>query len=69
MVRLALTQVDPALNAEATAALRLGQLRRTVVEMGHPILFSKAIIIVAFLPIFTFQRVEGKIFSPAALTL
>ena len=69
MVRLALTQVDPSLTAEATAALRLGQLRRTVVEMGHPILFSKAIIIVAFLPIFTFQRVEGKIFSPVALTL
>ena len=30
---------------------------------------SKAIIIVAFLPIFTFQRVEGRIFTPVALTL
>jgi heavy metal efflux system protein len=69
MVRLALTQVDPSLTPEAAAALRVGQLRRTVVEMGHPILFSKAIIIVAFIPIFTFQRVEGKIFSPVALTL
>ena len=37
--------------------------------MGHPILFSKAIIILAFMPIFTFQRVEGKIFSPMAFTL
>ena len=69
MVRLTLTQFDPSLTAEATAALRVGQLRRTVIEMGHPILFAKAIIIVAFIPIFTFQRVEGKIFAPVALTL
>ena len=41
----------------------------TASEMGRPILFSKAIIIVAFLPIFTFQRVEAKIFSPMAFTL
>src|ERR1039458_483494 len=48
---------------------RLQTLRHTVVELGHPILFSKAIIITAFLPIFTFQRVEGKIFAPVAYTL
>ncbi|MEC4747021.1 CusA/CzcA family heavy metal efflux RND transporter [Methylomicrobium sp. Wu6] len=41
----------------------------TASEMGRPILFSKAIIIIAFLPIFTFQRVEAKIFSPMAYTL
>ena len=50
-------------------AHRMVALRHTVVELGHPILFSKAIIITAFLPIFTFQRVEGKIFAPVALTL
>ena len=38
-------------------------------EMGRPILFTKAIIICAFIPIFTFQRVEQKIFSPMAYTL
>jgi len=69
MVRLALNTVEPGLNNEASSALRLASLRRTVVEMGHPILFAKAIIIVAFIPIFTFQRVEGKIFAPVALTL
>ena len=41
----------------------------TASELGRPILFSKAIIITAFLPIFTFQRVEAKIFSPMAYTL
>ncbi len=69
MVRLAMTSFDPGMTPEAAHALRLSQLRRTVVEMGHPILFAKAIIIVAFIPIFTFQRVEGKIFAPVALTL
>jgi len=44
-------------------------LRNTVTSLARPILFSKAIIIMAFVPIFTFQRVEGKMFSPVALTL
>jgi cobalt-zinc-cadmium resistance protein CzcA len=38
-------------------------------EVGKPILFSKAILITAFLPLYTLQRVEGKIFRPMALTL
>ena len=38
-------------------------------EVGKPILFSKAILITAFLPLYTMQRVEGKIFRPMALTL
>ena len=50
-------------------AWRMSVLRGTARTMGSPILFSKAIIILAFLPIFTFQRVEGKIFSPMAWTL
>jgi cobalt-zinc-cadmium resistance protein CzcA len=69
MVRLSLLIVDPSLNADAISSLRMSTLRRTVIEMGHPILFAKAIIIVAFIPIFTFQHTEGKIFAPVALTL
>jgi cobalt-zinc-cadmium resistance protein CzcA len=41
----------------------------TAAEMSRPMLFSQAVVIVAFLPIFTFQRVEAKIFSPMAYTL
>ncbi len=42
----------------------------TIAEgMARPILFAKAIVITAFLPIFTFQRVEKRIFSPMAFTL
>jgi len=38
-------------------------------EVGKEIFFSITIIILAYLPIFTFQRVEGKLFSPMAYTL
>jgi cobalt-zinc-cadmium resistance protein CzcA len=68
MVRLAVHNFDPT-HADADYLWRKDVLRSTLVELGHPILFAKAIIIVAFIPIFTFQRVEGKIFTPVALTL
>ena len=52
---------------------RIHRLRETIVDavkqMGRPILFSKAILLTAFIPLFTLQRVEGKIFRPMALTL
>nr|WP_100764898.1 CusA/CzcA family heavy metal efflux RND transporter [Leptospira ellisii]PJZ93435.1 CusA/CzcA family heavy metal efflux RND transporter [Leptospira ellisii] len=38
-------------------------------EVGTEIFFSISIIIFAYLPIFTFQRIEGKLFSPMAFTL
>lgn len=52
------------------ASVEKRHLLATVTEgMGRPILFAKAIVIIAFLPIFTFQRVEKRIFSPMAYTL
>ncbi len=68
MVRLALAKADE-LAQHHTFSWRIHLIKQTCIEMGHPILFSKAIIILAFMPIFTFQRVEGKIFSPMAFTL
>ena len=68
MVKLALARDDSNPHNDSIS-WRMTTLRNTAVELGHPILFSKAILIIAFLPIFTFQRVEGKIFSPVALTL
>jgi cobalt-zinc-cadmium resistance protein CzcA len=38
-------------------------------ELGKSIFFAKLIIIAALLPIFAFQKVEGKMFSPLAYTL
>ena len=68
MVRLAVGVADRN-PSHQTYAWRMHALKATVTELARPILFSKAIIILAFLPIFTFQRVEGKIFSPMAYTL
>ena len=68
MVKLALAKQDPSVQFTAVG-WRIRALRETALSMGPPILFSKAIIILAFLPIFTFERVEGKIFSPMAWTL
>ncbi len=68
MVRLAMG--EPEKNPlHGTLQWRMLTLKHTAIEMGHPIIFSKAIIILAFLPIFTFERVEGKIFAPMAYTL
>lgn len=48
-------------------------IRQAIVEgtasMAKPILFSKLVLLVAFIPLFTMQRVEGRIFRPMALTL
>lgn len=56
-------------GAQPDRPQRRAVLRHTVEQLARPILFSKAIIIMAFVPMFTFQRVEGKMFSPVALTL
>jgi cobalt-zinc-cadmium resistance protein CzcA len=48
---------------------KLGLIKNTGGELAKPIFFSKIIIITAMLPIFSFQKVEGKMFSPLAWTL
>lgn len=48
---------------------KLGTIRKSAIEMGKSVFFAKLIIIVALLPIFSFQQVEGKMFSPLAFTL
>ena len=48
---------------------KLGIIRKTGAEMAKAIFFSKLIIITALLPIFAFEKVEGKMFSPLAFTL
>jgi cobalt-zinc-cadmium resistance protein CzcA len=50
-------------------ASKLGMIKKTGVELGKAVFFSKLIIITALIPIFAFQKVEGKMFSPLAYTL
>ena len=48
---------------------KLGLIRKSGTKLGIAIFFSKLIIISALLPIFSFEKVEGKMFSPLAWTL
>lgn len=48
---------------------KLGLIKKQGTRLGKAIFFSKLIIISALLPIFSFQKVEGKMFSPLAWTL
>ena len=48
---------------------KLGIIKQKGTEMGKAIFFSKLIIITCLIPIFAFQKVEGKMFSPLAYTL
>ena len=48
---------------------KMGMIKQKGAELGKAIFFAKLIIIAALLPIFAFQKVEGKMFSPLAYTL
>ncbi len=48
---------------------KLGLVKNEAAKVGKAIFFAKLIIITGLLPIFAFQKVEGKMFSPLAYTL
>ncbi len=48
---------------------KLGMIKQACMVNGKGIFFAKLIIITGLLPIFSFQKVEGKMFSPLAWTL
>ncbi|SFP77296.1 efflux RND transporter permease subunit [Hymenobacter arizonensis] len=55
----------PAFNKLAKMSL----IKKTGGELGKAVFFSKLIILTCLLPIFAFEKVEGKMFSPLAYTL
>ena len=54
---------------DPTAPLDRATIARRVVEVAKPIFFATLIIIIAYLPLFAFERVEQKLFTPMAFTL
>lgn len=48
---------------------RLTLIRRAAHEVARPVVFAIVIIIIVFLPLFTLEGVEGKLFKPMALTI
>ena len=53
-------------NGTETATERIGEASH---EVQRPVFYAIAIIITAYLPIFTLQRVEGRLFQPMAWTV
>ncbi len=49
--------------------IKLGMIKNNGGQLGKAIFFAKVIIIIGLLPVFAFQKVEGKMFSPLAYTL
>ena len=49
--------------------LEESSIAKRAAEVAKPILFATLIIIVAYLPLFAFDRVERKLFTPMAFTL
>ena len=50
-------------------ALEEKTITQRVIEVAKPIFFSTIIIITAYLPLFAFERVEKKLFTPMAFTV
>ncbi len=53
----------------ADSVPRLTLIRRAAHEVARPVVFAIVIIIIVFLPLFTLEGVEGKLFKPMALTI
>jgi len=51
------------------SAQSLSSIREAAHEVQRPVFYSIAIIITAYVPIFTLQRVEGRLFKPMAWTV
>ncbi len=55
-------------GAGASVAARLKLLQEAATEVGAPLFFSLIIITLSFLPVFTLQAQEGRLFGPLAYT-
>jgi len=55
-------------KTEITNANRWIVMREAATEVGPPLFFSLIIITLSFLPVFTLQEQEGKLFAPLAFT-
>ncbi|MBN2591378.1 MAG: efflux RND transporter permease subunit [Sedimentisphaerales bacterium] len=56
-------------NADNTLTRKTDIIFEAAKEVARPIIFSILIIIIVFLPIFSLENVEGKMFKPMAFTL
>lgn len=69
MVEHILHTVQRRRGAQAPGAWIVDAVRDAALEMERPIFYSLVIIISAYFPLFTLQRVERKLFTPMAFTV
>ncbi|WP_416304947.1 efflux RND transporter permease subunit [Neptunicella sp. SCSIO 80796] len=60
------TDPDNVINHRKLIALRLQQAAR---EVARPVFFASLIILVVFMPMFSFEGVEAKLFQPMAISI
>jgi len=71
MVDAAIVMIENAhkhLERAPPGASRVRTLTEAAVEVGPALFFSLAVIVVSFLPVFTLEAQEGRMFRPLALT-
>ena len=56
-------------NEDNNKKFKLEIIKLSVEEITRPVIFAILIIMVVFLPIFSFEAVEGKYFKPLAITI
>ncbi len=56
-------------EAEPNAELTVDDIKDAASNVARPMFFATLIIITAYLPLFTFERVEKKLFAPMAYTV
>ncbi len=56
-------------HSEGTTRTTMERIRDAAHEVQRPVFYAIAIIITAYLPIFTLERVEGRLFKPMAWTV
>jgi cobalt-zinc-cadmium resistance protein CzcA len=56
-------------EGDRTPKQTVSLIRKAATEVARPMVFSVSVIVMAYLPIFTLQRVEGKLFRPMAFTV
>ncbi|MDB4888909.1 MAG: cation transporter [Gemmatimonadetes bacterium] len=58
-----------AAHPDATAAEQTDLIRAAAFEVGRPIVFGIAIIVAVYIPVFTLEGIEGRMFRPMAFTV
>lgn len=68
-VFVALEKRSGQLGDRFASSLKSGLIKKSAGSVASYIFFAQIILVVALFPIFSFQKVEGKMFSPLAFTL